>query len=432
MNESSLRHSNGLHLQLRIAEGKVIMKGNHRTDYLDRETSMAGHGLRMIYRDFRQDREPKAEHHQEPESRELREMRSPSARVEFNGVIQNARMTFSSFIETKFIPEHVEHKTIAGQTHYKAMLKHLIRPEAVHRMFNLRKASARLQSVPDWPYLDEVRLCDLSAEHVRKLVSAAFARSYSWQTVKHIKNVTFAIVAHAQQEGCFHGFNPVSQVKLPPKSQRATPDLSINETRAILEHLPSPEKHVALFTVSTGMNIQEISKLQWRHVNLTQSPRVLEGELIPPYSIAVRMQWNRSGLGSAIPGRNRNIAIPVHLFAVLTQWALEERASDPDGFVLLSEAGQPLSTPDLPSSRLVRVGRKLGIPWLSWRVLCRAHVALLSEFRPQLDSIIANTGLNGLVASGQKDEDPMGVFIHKSDTIRSKFSNAVLAWPVRS
>jgi len=31
-------------------------------------------------------------------------------------VIQNARMTFKSFVETKFIPEHVEHKTLAGRT----------------------------------------------------------------------------------------------------------------------------------------------------------------------------------------------------------------------------------------------------------------------------------------------------------------------------
>src|SRR5437763_13132130 len=52
-----------------------------------------------------------------------------SARIGFNSVIQNARMTFCSFVETKFIPEHVEHKTLAGRTHYQAMLKHLIRPE---------------------------------------------------------------------------------------------------------------------------------------------------------------------------------------------------------------------------------------------------------------------------------------------------------------
>jgi integrase len=371
------------------------MNRNHMTDYLDGVTRMEDRvnlGLMPISNlrgnDF-----------SEPESPGLKMMGASSTRIGLSSVIQNPKMTFRSFVETKFIPEHVEHKTLAGRTHYQAMLKHLIPPEAVQRMFNPRNvANARLKSVPDWPYLDEVRLCDFKAENVRRVVAAAFEHNYSWQTVKHIKNVAFAIIAHAQQEGCFQGLNPVSQVKLPPKNQRATPGLSINQTQAILQLLPSPEKQVALFTLSTGMNIQEICNLQWKHVNLTGSPRALEGELIPPYSIGVRMQWNRTGLGSASQSRNRNIALPVPLFKVLSDLVLERGSLNGEEFVLVSDTGQPISSADLRSSRLSQVGRKLGIPWLSWRVLCRAHVVLLSEFRPQLDSMIAYAGLNGPAA----------------------------------
>jgi hypothetical protein len=39
------------------------------------------------------------------------------------------------FIETKFIPDHVEHKSFAGRTHYQAILKHILKPETVERMF---------------------------------------------------------------------------------------------------------------------------------------------------------------------------------------------------------------------------------------------------------------------------------------------------------
>src|SRR5437764_12397010 len=74
----------------------------------------------------------------DPESRGAMVFGPASGRVA--AVIQNARMTFKSFVETKFIPEHVEHKTLAGRTHYQAMLKHLIPPEAVQRIFNPRKA----------------------------------------------------------------------------------------------------------------------------------------------------------------------------------------------------------------------------------------------------------------------------------------------------
>jgi hypothetical protein len=101
----------------------------------------------------------------------------------YNVAIQDSRMTIEFFVESKFIPEHVEHKTCAGRTHYQAILKHLLRPETVNRVFNPQKvANARLKSVPDWPYLDEVRLCHIEPDHVRRLVACAFAREYSSQT----------------------------------------------------------------------------------------------------------------------------------------------------------------------------------------------------------------------------------------------------------
>ncbi len=388
------------------------MSDNHRADYSDRGTPVAEHvfiGFNSGMRARGPGRE--SNNFQAVESPKLKVIEAPSERFGFNPVIQNARMTFSAFVETKFVPEHVEHKTRAGRTHYQAMLKHLIRPETVRRIFDPGNASsARLQAAPDWPYLDQVRLCDLNSEHVRRLVAAAFARNYSWQTVKHIKNVVFAIIAHAQREGCFHGINPASHVKLPPKTRRQTPDLNINETRAILQLLPHPEKHVALFTLSTGMNIQEICKLRWKHVNLAESPRVLDGEFIPPYSIAVRSQWNRAGLGTASPSRNRNIPIPAPLFAVIAAGALEKEPLNPEEFVLRSEEGLPISPAELPSSRLARIGKTLGIPWLSWRVLCRAHVALLSEFRPQLDYMIGHAGLTGASAPARRQAYDIGLF----------------------
>ena len=157
---------------------------------------------------------------------------------------------------------------------------------------------------------------------------------------------------------------------------------------------------------------------RWKHVNLTDSPRVLEGAPIPPYSIAVRMQWNRTGLGSASQSRNRNISVPVALFAVLANWALE-KTPDPAEFVLGSDTGQALSPADLSPSRLVGVGRRLGIPRLCWRALCRAHVMLFPEFRPRFHSIAADDGFNGLGASAQRDQHGFVVFTRKSDTIES-------------
>ena len=42
--------------------------------------------------------------------------------------VQGSSMTVALFVESKFVPEHVQYKTPAGQTHYQAILKHVITP----------------------------------------------------------------------------------------------------------------------------------------------------------------------------------------------------------------------------------------------------------------------------------------------------------------
>ena len=133
---------------------------------------------------------------------------------------EGAQMKIEYFVKTKFIPEHVQHKSRGAQTQYQAVLKHILRPETVDRIFASARSKARLTSVPDWPYLDDVRLCDLNAEHVRKILLFASSRHYSWQTVHYIKNVIGAIITHARQEGYFNSRSPVSEVKLPARLRR--------------------------------------------------------------------------------------------------------------------------------------------------------------------------------------------------------------------
>jgi integrase len=341
----------------------------------------------------------------------------------YNRAIQDSRMTFAFFVESKFIPEHVEHKAAAGRTHYQAILKHLLRPETVNEMFNQGDTvKARLKSVPDWPYLDEVQLCEFGSDHVRHIISAAFARQYSAQTVKHIRNVIFAIVSHAQREGCFNGPNPVSQVKLPRAARPVGHNLNLEQTRAILGQMQFPEKEIALITITTGMNILEICNLQWKHVNLTDWARLVEGGLIPPRSIAVRTHWNNVGLGDSKRGRQRNIEIP-DLLVSMFENVRDRRANPvPDDFVLVSEDGEPVVPGTIREGRLKPIGRKLGLPWLSWRVLVRAHTALLSEFRAQLNDHMVLPALQKTLAITESEPNcTASVHSINSGTIRRKF-----------
>ena len=328
---------------------------------------------------------------------------SETASIEsgYNVAIGDARMSFAYFVESKFIPEHVDHKTGPGRTFYHSIIKHILRPESVDNMIGVVKTTkSRLKSIPNWPYLDDVRMCELTPDHVRRLISAALADGYSTQTVKHIRNVISAIIRHAEREKCFSGINPVKGFALPTVKPRVERHLTISQTKAILELMVYPEKELALLALTTGMKIADICKLQWKDVNLSDSASYIEGESIPPRSIAVRAQWNCAGVGDVKRGRTKNIPIPEPLFSVLKQLDASRSNSDRHQFLLLSKKGKPVVPASIRLIRLKPIGEKLGLPWLSWQVIRRAHTELLFEFRGRLNQQMATLGNGGRIEMG--------------------------------
>jgi len=306
----------------------------------------------------------------------------------YNAAIQDSRMTLALFVETKFIPEHVQYKTMAGQTHYQAILKHVITPETVSRIFDPAKiASTRLRTVPHWPYLDEIRLCDLQSEHVRRIVSAADCAGYSAQTVKHIKNVCFAIIAHAQREGCFCGPNPASLVKLPRLLRNSSPGLTLEQAKAILDLLRYPFREGALFALTTGMSLPEICDLRWKDVNLDEFERFVDGHTVPACTVLVKTWWNRGGLGDSRASRkNRKIEIREPLLSTLRELRSRNPNQDAEDLVLISRTGDQIIPASFRVSELKRVGRALRIPWLTWGDLRRTHPVFLAESMSQRSS----------------------------------------------
>ena len=304
----------------------------------------------------------------------------------FDNEVEDSRMRMATFIERRFIPDHVEHKSLAGRTHYQSILKHVLKPETVDRLFTpyVGLVNTRLRSLPDWPYLDNVRLCDLSPDHVRQLTFSASARGYSPQTVKHIRSVVSAILSHARREGVFSGENLTSEVELPPMVRRETPNLTIVQAKAILRTMEYPQREMALITITIGMNISEICGLQWKCVNLTQEAVYSDGEVIPSRCILVKRQVNSEGLVDVNPNRMRIVELPEPLYRRLLNLRRGQRRSDPDSFVIPSRPGAPLSPTSVRMLSLKPIGQKLEMPWLSWQVLKRAHETLLSELRIQL------------------------------------------------
>lgn len=288
-----------------------------------------------------------------------------------------------TFVENVFIPTHVELKSAAGRMHYHAMLKHILTPESVEKLFSphTTHTRGRLKARMNWPYLDNVRLCDLNADRVRQLVSCATLEGYSPQTVKHIRNVIGTIIKHAKRERVFSRDNPFCDVELPTMTRREHHDLTMEQAKTILKLMKYPEREVTLLTICTGLGLPEISALRWTQVNLT-NVAVHKGERrIPARSIMIGKPLRPDRFGRVRSAPDKCVSISETLAATLMELRRRQQFEDPDGLLLPAPDGGPQCPLTRRSLQLSPIAKELQMPWLSWQVLRRAHHAFLEELR---------------------------------------------------
>ena len=288
---------------------------------------------------------------------------------------RKSAMTIADFVQSKFVPEHVMLKGAAGRTHYQALLKHVLQPEDVERIFqvDMERSRNKLKAIPDWPYLSTMRLGAVQPDDVKKLLVAALERGYSTQTVIHIRNVVSAIYSHAQREHCYIGDNPASLVTVPGMNRKEAHALTIAQTRAVLELMRYPEREMALIALLTDMNVAEICGLQWKYVNLSEASAGSNGQTVAPRTISIRKQWYRGALSEVQRVRARDLPIPGALVPVLLKLSRRPRFTEPGDFVFVSLAGTPVNETNIASRRLKIIGEQLHMPWLSWQVFRRTH-----------------------------------------------------------
>jgi integrase len=295
-----------------------------------------------------------------------------------------------TFIENFFIPNHVELKTQAGRTHYHAMLKHVLRPETVDRLLLPYKGVSRskLKSIPEWPYLDETRLCDISPDHVRRLTSLAANHGYSPQTVKHIKNVVSAIISHAKKERILSGDNPIGEVHLPPVRRKTSHPISLIEAKTIFRMMGYPERQIALIILNGCMSVSEVCGLQWSHVNLTLRTIYVEGGIVPARTILIRYRRASKGLMRVTDDRVRTIELQQSLVDLLNALKRQRSENALGDFLFSTPCGSSISPGSILASKLKPIGRRLGIQF-SWQTLKEIHDVLLQDLRSRLNSELA-------------------------------------------
>ena len=270
----------------------------------------------------------------------------------------HSAITLGNFVDQRFLPEHVALLKRSGRTHYQSMLKH-----GGHRA----GVAFRLKELA-------------TASDIWKLVSSMLASSYSVQTAKHVRTVVSAIFTHAKRLGCHTGDNPAKLVQLPEMVRREAHALSFDQAVATLAALKSPAQEMVLFAILTSMNIAEICGLQWKRINLTEQFTTVDGESLPPLTIAVRRQWYRGEYGSVkAKSRRRNIPIGVVLRGVLAKMKDRTKFTGLDDPVFAARTGKPVDEHNIARRHLKPVGETLGMAWLSWHCFRRTHTTLANE-----------------------------------------------------
>jgi integrase len=298
-------------------------------------------------------------------------------------ILERSYMTVAQFAEHKFIPEFVESKTFFGRIHYQSMLKYIVNPSEVDRIFQAYTVPrrTRLRSIADWPYLGHLPLREVRPETVQNLTSFVLKEGYSTQTVTHIRNVISTMFTHAAKEMCFGGENPARPVQLPKVNRLQQPILSRTEMVRLIKVMGYPEREMALIAIATGMTVTEICGLQWKRVNLSDKETLTsDDEVVPPRTITVREEWVRGQLIDVAKKRQSNYTIPGPLFPVLRKLIGRGEFTGPDDFVLASRVGHPINPANVLARKLKPIGREMKIPWLSWQHVRRFHRDFRAEF----------------------------------------------------
>lgn len=291
------------------------------------------------------------------------------------------RMTFAEFVEYKFLPEYVAPQRVAARLYFRSMLKYILRPARVEpRMIHPSKSSRQPRDISNWPYIGSLTLDEVSPEAIQHLVSVSLLYGYSPRTATHIRDVIRSIFSYAAVAGYYAGPNPALMVVTPAIVRKKANVLSLDDLRQVMRMMRYPERSIAIFALSTDMNVTEICGLQWKYVNLFSETRPLEGDSLPPRTIAIRNQSYRGVFGPVGPRRRRLLSASDLLHADLKELKSRERFVGSEDFVITSRTGSPVNPDNIALRRLKYIGDALEMPWLSWKVFHHTRSSLVRQF----------------------------------------------------
>ena len=273
----------------------------------------------------------------------------------------SSAMLLSDFIREKFFVQCVDKKKPSTRKHYGYIVPNFVLPAIGHK-----------------------RICDVNRDDVEMIVADVLNRKHlSTATAHHVKNAISAIFNHAIALGVHKEVNPAYKVDCGELVHERRPTFDWERAARVINALPSPVREMVQLSVETSMNAAELCGLCRHHVNLTPRIREIEGEIMAPFTVAVRENWYEGERGSLKRGsRKRNVPISAELaleLAVLIQGSPFQGEEYP---LFCSRTGTPIDAHNVTNRVFKRLSKTLGYP-VNWGAFRRAH----STFAGQVEGI---------------------------------------------
>ncbi|PYT30606.1 MAG: hypothetical protein DMG57_07745, partial [Acidobacteria bacterium] len=153
---------------------------------------------------------------------------------------------------------------------------------------------------------------------------------------------------HAKLKRAYYGDNPAWGVRMPEMNRKETHALSFDTGRELLLMLPPMVQTMVLLSMTTSLNVAEMLALRWTRLNLTGEVVVVGGEVLEPWSLAVRENYYRGKFGSVkAKSRRRNLPLSRSVANALKEVLAKSRFTAPEDLVFASRNGTPLNETNL-------------------------------------------------------------------------------------